>query len=142
MRGYWQVMLVLAGMLIFWIATRKKSPFWAASALLLLMVALAAAGVMLKLNFWMMLGTVAGALAWWDLQHFLESAAEIPPDESRAVLEWDRLRSLGAVIVIGLVAAMVGSSISLQLPFLAVTALALLALGGLVFGVRYSKKDI
>ena len=140
MGGYWQVIPVFAGMAIFWIATRKKSPFWAASALLLVLVALAAAGVMLKLTFWMMLAGVSGALVWWDLRHFQESAADIPADESRAVLEGDRLRSLGAVIVIGLLAAILGSSISLRLPFLVMVALALLALAGLMYGLQYSRK--
>lgn len=140
LRGFWLIVPVILVMAIFWITSRKKSAFWSASAILLIYVALAVIGVLIDLSTAMMLLGCTSALAFWDLAHFRQSMGNIPPNESQVRLERDRLQSLAASVFTGLLMASLSSLISLQLQFGAIVFLALLAVGCLTYGLRYSRR--
>lgn len=135
--GYWLILPVFLAMGILWLIMNRYSPYWSASSLLLMEVALAIIGVTLNLSIYLMVIGCTAALAGWDLSNFRQAINDQPPLGTAARLEKTHLQSLGMAVFTGLFLAFISSSINLQFPFGVVIFLVLMAMGGLVYGVQY-----
>jgi hypothetical protein len=135
--GYWLILPVFLAMGIFWLIMNRYSPFWSASSLLLIDVALAVIGVTLNLSIYLMVVGCTTALACWDLTHFRHTMIHNPPLGADVRLERYRLQSLATAVFTGLFLAFISSYINLQFPFGIMVFLVLMTLGCLVYGVQY-----
>jgi hypothetical protein len=134
--GYQLIVPTFVAMFIIWIVTKRRWPFWSASSLLLIYVALAIIGVLLKLSIYLMVVGCIASLVWWDLIHFQQSIADNSSREAEVRLETSRVQSLTTVVCIGLFLTFSSSYINLQFSFGAMVFLVLMAMGGLTY-VQY-----
>ncbi len=107
----------------------QKWPSTALSTTALILAVAAAAGGMLAgaLALLMMPGAVL-ALAGWDLSLFAAEQKGSAPGKTLPLLESKHYRSLALALGSGLLAAVAGSLIHLQIPFIGMVILALLAI--------------
>ena len=138
--GYWQIVPVLLGTFFFWAWMKKQSVAWSDSTFLLVYTVLAAAGVVIDLSVALMVITSAFTLASWDLLRFEQGLVGNASSHTDMALEKHHLRSLAVALVTGLLFAMLSLYIRLQLPFIVIVSLVLIALGGLTYGVQYIRK--
>ncbi len=136
MVGIWQVLIVFPILLILWLVTRHRSAFWTASGVMLIQVILAAIGIIAGSSLPLMLITGTTALISWELLLSHLDRQNFEPDPNLTPVERKHLTSLGAAGGIGFALSLLGPHISLQIPFVAIVALVLIAIGGLVFGVQ------
>jgi len=134
--GYWLILPALLSAVFFWLLARNKSVFWSASGLLLATILVAAFGIMLGLSSILMLIACTTALMSWDLIQFTHSTSGPPPGATLAPLERYHLQSLVLAALPGSLLAIVISYISLDLPFVAIILLALIAMAGLGYGMQ------
>lgn len=135
--GNWLIVLAIPFMALFWIATGRRSPFRAASALLSVYVFLAVAGLALRAPALLMVAGCVFALAAWDLSDRRGQAASQAVQRYGAVLERRRLRSLAGMISASMLLAALPTMLRLQLPFGIILLLALLLTGSLLYAVHY-----
>ena len=135
--GYWLILPVFLAMGIFWLTMNRHSPFLSTTGLLLIDVALAVVGVTLKLSIFLMVVGCTAALACWDLTNFRQAITDKPPLGTEVRLEKFHLQSLAMAVFTGLFLAFISSYINLQFPFGAMVFLVLIAMGCLVYGVKY-----
>jgi hypothetical protein len=115
--GQW-VGLALEGItLAAWLAARGRENAWLGTVALVASSALAAVGLWAGGSPYLMLPGATLALASWDLTLFDHSLADNPPGPVVARLEWKHYQSLALVLGIGLMAAVAGRIILVQLPF-------------------------
>lgn len=134
--GNWLILPFFLAMAVFWIIMKKKSIFWSASVLLAIIVLLAAGGVMVNLSTPLMIVACTAALAWWDLTNFGQSLVSSQPPEITLSLERTHFQSLSLAVSAGLMLALTSSYLTLQIPFIGVMLLALLAIGCLLYGLQ------
>ncbi len=141
--GEWLIVPFFLAMVGFWIITKKRSVFWAASTLLSTFVLLAAIGMLANLSTLLMLVACTAALGWWDLTNFSQSIVVGQPPETTLRLESAHLQPLGLVISAGFILAFVSSYLNLQISFLGTVLLAVFTIGCLTYAVQsVVKKDI
>lgn len=141
--GEWLIMPFFLAMVGFWIITKKRSVFWAASTLLSAFVLLAAIGMLANLSTLLMLVACTAALAWWDLANFGQSIVIGQPPETTLRLERAHLQSLVLAISAGFVSAFASSYLNLQISFLGMVLLVVFTIGCLTYAVQsVAKKDI
>jgi hypothetical protein len=138
--GRWWILAVLAAMSIFWLAMKRWSLFGSASALLLIYLAAAATGVLTNLPVPLLVTGCTFALVSWDLALFSEKMETNPSSPLAALMERAHLRSLAGACGGGLLLALLSTAIHVDLPFIIVLLLVLLAVGGVVFGLRTLQK--
>ncbi len=132
---YWPALIALPAMLLFWLLTQSKSPFWRASVLLCVYLGLAVTAVLLKRPLLpLVLGCLA-ALVWWDLQDFESTQSNRTPAEASGSLQKYRLQSLALTAAAGLLLTGAGLWLRIQLPFGAIVLLILLITACLVYVV-------
>jgi hypothetical protein len=113
---------------------------WAAGAALILIFALAAAGLWIGLGaVWMLAGAVAGLCAW-DLDDFEGRLATAARVADRATLERKHVWYLAGTSAAGLALALGSLQIRLRLGFLPAILLGLLVLAGLNRTIRYLRR--
>jgi len=134
--GYWQILPVFFLLALMWILSKKQPVFWPASGFLFVYVILSAIGVIINLSLGLMIVGCIAALASWDLVQFNRSMAETSLASTDPLLEKYHLSSLVVASALGLVLALVGSSISLRLPFVVILALVLIGMGCLLYGTK------
>ena len=134
--GYWLILPVLLVMLLAWLLQKKQSAFWPACTLLMLYVLLAIVGIVLRLPVLLLAAGCSAALACWDLTLFQQSVARDQTAEMNMRLERLHLRSLGMAASLGLLFTFLGLSFNLQLPFIVIMSLALIAVGCLTYGLH------
>ncbi len=125
-----------------WLLARKYPAMWLSLICLLTSMGLAVAGCLTgAVSVWMILG--AGlALAVWDLL-LLEAALEgCAFEEQTRRYESQHLRSLALAVGAGLLAALLGRGIPLQLPFIVLVFSASLVILGLDRIWNYLKKTV
>jgi hypothetical protein len=89
----------------------------------------------------MVIGCTTG-LASWDLTRFNQSVVGNPPLETKSSLEKYHLQSLALMFGASLSLELISSSINLRFPFGVIVFLAVIAVGGLTYGIQYiSKKN-
>jgi hypothetical protein len=137
--GYWLIMPAFLGMALFWMVMKKRSVFWSASSLLWVYVFLAAIGVTVNLSLPLMVIGITASLASWDLTHFKQGMVGNPRLENKAGLVKHHLQSLATVFGVGLLLALISSSINLQFPFGVMIFLVLLSMGCLTYSVQNIK---
>jgi hypothetical protein len=129
-------MLFFFAMAAFWVMAKKRSVTWSTSILLFIFVLLAVVGVLANLSTLLMVIGSAAALAWWDLTLFGQSTVIDQSLETRLLLERAHLQSLVLAISAGLILAFLSSYLNLQIPFLGMVILVLLAVGCLIYGLQ------
>ena len=134
--GYWWIVLAIPAMLVFWIATNKRSASRAGWALLAVYLILAMIGVLLKAQVPILLIGTIGALVAWDLSDLREDTAGQARIEAVVALETRRLQVLGVTAAISLVLTLVVPSIRLQVPFGIIVLLVLMVAACLRYAVQ------
>ncbi len=117
----------LAAFLAWVLARRWRSPGLATTALIL-SVAVAVAGLLAGASPYLMMPGVALALASWDLTMFEVARNDRASVQAFTPLERKHYWSLALAVGTGLLAAVAGRLVHLQIPFIGMAALALLAL--------------
>jgi hypothetical protein len=138
--GRWWILAVLGAMVLFWLVMKRWSIFGSASALLLIYLLVAAVGVLTGLSLSWLVAGCTFALASWDLVLFSEALQPGPPARLTDLMERSHLRSLAAACGAGLSLGLLAAVIHFELPFIVVVLLVLLAVGGLVWGLRSLEK--
>lgn len=140
--GYWLISLIFWGMAIFWLFTKKRLAFSLASSFLSIYVFLAAMGVIADLSIPLMVLGCTTALASWDLTIFEQSVVDNPSYKTKVPLEGYHLQSLAVAIFASLLLALVSSYLNLQFHFSIMIFLAVVAVGGITYGMqRIMKQD-
>lgn len=93
--------------------------------------------MIIRLQPVIMIVAVSASLASWDLMHFNQDLQGVFHAASLIRLKKHHLNSLWLATSAGLFLALIGASLSLRLSFALTLLLALLAIGSLLFGVRY-----
>lgn len=137
--GYGLILLAFSAMAFFWLLQKRQPLFWSTSTLLVAYLFLAIVGVGLHLPAFLLAAGCTAALAGWDLTNFAHRLANQPP-ETGAPLEQNHLRSLAVAAGLSLMLVFISAQIHLQIPFLATVLLALVATGGLTYGLRLLTK--
>lgn len=88
---------------------------------------------------WMLLASIS-TLVCWDLMHFKQEAGAEQAQKSTALLENIHLQALAVAVATGLVFSLISANITIQLPFIAVAALTVTAVGGLAYGMHLLAK--
>ncbi len=135
--GYWQGLLAIPVTLLAWMLAQKWSAFWAASSALTIYLSVSVIGILLRVPVLLLIPGCLAAIAWWDLAEFDESLVGEAPAKARALLEKQRLQSLGLMVGTSLVLEAVGLWLRLQLPFGVVMLLALLSIGGILYSAQW-----
>lgn len=107
-----------------WLGARRMAYAWLAMAALPVAVILAAMGLWGGGSPYLMIPGATLALASWDLTLFHHSMAGYTTPQAEARLERMHYASLGPVVAVGLFAAVAGRVFAVQLPFIAILALA------------------
>ena len=136
----WWILALLAAMIAFGVVLNRWSIFSPVSALLMTYVGAAAVGVLTDLSLPLLVAGSTLALAAWDLRLFFEKVRSNPSTVFTTRLERAHLRSLGMACGSGMLLALLSTAIHLELPFILIQLLALLAVGGVVFGLRHLQK--
>ena len=134
---YWLIIPVLLVVILIRRITKKWPPFWISSGLLAVYIFLAAMGVAVNLPLQPILLGCVTALAGWELAGFERTMAGNSCPETGLPLEKHHLQSLAATSAAGLSLALISSYLDLDYPFGVTALLALMAMGGLTFGVQY-----
>lgn len=135
--GYWMIVPALLLLVISWVFSSQRSAFWLAAVSLLGYVILAAVGIIVNLSLVLMIIACTLALVNWELIQFKHSTARNSQARSNSALEKYHQRSLALAASSGLALALFSSFINIQLPFGVVALLVLIAMGFLVYGMRY-----
>ena len=140
--GYWQILAVFPLMALFWIYTKNRSAFWADSSFLLAYLVLAAIGIVDDQSLVLMIIACTTALVSWDLMQFNQSMVGCSIPDANAALEKYHLNSLALAASAGLILALSSIYINLQFPFGVTILLVSIAMGCLLYSMRYirSKK--
>jgi hypothetical protein len=112
-------------------------PSWAAAGLLVVHLLLGAFGITSSVSVMLMIISSTSALILWDLVQFDQRLAGHMPDSTDMSVEKYHLQSLAAAASAGMILAVVGAYITLQLTFGVVVLLTLMTVGCLVFGVKF-----
>ena len=134
--GHWFALPAMLLAWLLWLAFRNRSPFWAASGVFAAYLALAAAGILLELSLFLMVSVGIASLISWDLLTFTGSPGHAPAKAASSLLETRHLHSLGMAVSGGILASLGAALLDFQISFGLVAVLALLAVGGFVFGVQ------
>ena len=134
--GYWQILPALLVIVIFWIFTRKLPGLWLASSVLLAIVLLCAIGIIVQLQLMPMLVACTAALVTWDLTLFARDRGTNQRSASIPMFERKHLQSLALAASAGLLLGWFGSYLNFRLPFILIVLFALLAVIGLVYGIK------
>lgn len=129
--GQWSIMLAFAaGALLSWLF-RSKIGAWFPSVLLVLYLLAACAGLLMNMEpAWMMVGVTA-ALGGWDLAQFRLRLQTGAWTDLVLQLERRHAQCLIAALSLGLLLALTGLFLRVQLPFGVIVFIILLALGSL-----------
>lgn len=135
--GHWWIAAAFAALLLLSWLLRRWSASGLAATILSIYVLLAAIGALMALSVpLLILGTTA-ALAGWDLTLFSQDVNDSAAADAAVLIEESHLRWLALAGGTGAGLAYLSSAIPVRLPFVLTVALVLLAVGGLVFGLRY-----
>jgi hypothetical protein len=126
---------------LLWVIARQRHPALAADASLAMSVALAGLGLWLGVGAGWMVPAVAAWLAAWDLAHFEQRLALAGHVEGRNTLERRHLVYLLPVVAVGLLLALVGAHLRLNLGFFPALLLGALVIVGLARAVIYLRRD-
>ncbi len=135
--GNWKLLLPLLAIPLAWILFRKAAASLRLSILLFVYVFLAALGLFLHLSSYLMIGGCAFALAGWESAGFLLNFRSSPMRSKDQRLEGLHTKDLALAIGSGLLLALLGLNVRLQLPFGLVAGLAILAAYGLYRGFKH-----
>ena len=138
--GYWWMLLAFPAMAVFWMALKQRSAFQTASGLLFTYVFLAAAGILTGVSVVLLAIGCTAALACWDLTIFGHELADSIPRNDDPRLAKHHLQSLGVALLVGLILAFVSLYLELNIPFIAVVFLVLLAVGGFTYGLQLARQ--
>ena len=133
----WILLLLLLAIPLTWVLFRKSFAGLLLSILLFEYVFLAALGLVLHLSPYLLIVGSAFALAGWELARFWLKLRDAPMRLQDQPLEALHNRDLALAIGVGLLLALVGLNIRLQLPFGLIAVLALLAAYGLYRAFKY-----
>jgi hypothetical protein len=143
--GQWPGVVLAVSLGGLWWLNVKSSRDWLASALLLVVVALAAAGLWLDLDAGWLLAGLVGALCAWDLDHWVRQLRGVEWDEPsaarRLALEKEHLRRLAAVAGVGLVLGLLALVVHVRLSFFLAVLLGLLIAWGLSRAVTILRRE-
>jgi hypothetical protein len=130
--GIWQIALLSVAVgALWWFAQRQGWGALGADLGLLYCLGTAMFGIWWEVGAGWMLGASVAALAAWDLHHFGLRVQEVARVEDAPTLERHHLRRLGIVLAVGGVLGTMALVVRVQLRFIAVFFLVLLAVGGL-----------
>jgi hypothetical protein len=132
--GRWIVLLGVLLALPAWLAAFKWGSGFFPTTALVLSIGLAAVGLLLSVSpVWMIVGATF-AFAGWDIVLFQNNLCDDSPDQGVDPLEERHYRNLTMALGLGLLVAVAGSVIRIQIPFgwmILLAAIALLGLEGL-----------
>lgn len=134
--GYWIILFLFLAMAIFWIVMKRWSIFQSASSLLAIYMVLAAIGIALNLPVLLVAPGCVAALASWDLTNFGQEVGDKQSTETRLPIERCHLRSLAVAAFVGSILALISSYANLQIPFVVIVFLVLIAVGSLTYGLQ------
>lgn len=137
--GYWWILLAFPAMAVFWTAFKQGSVFQTVSGLLSSYVFLAAAGIVTGLSVVLLAVGCTTALACWDLTIFGHEFTHQTSRNDDPRLERHHLQSLGLALLVGLILAFVSSYLELNIPFIAVVFLVLVAVGGFTYSLQSAR---
>lgn len=137
--GYWLILPAFLLLGLFWMITKKSSLFWSASGLLLAFYLLAAFGITTNISPILMIIACTVALISWDLMQFNRPLFGKSHMEGSMFLGKYHLRTLVFAASVGLLLALLSLYINLELSFRITTILVLIAIGCLIYSIRYLK---
>ena len=124
----WLALLGVLFVFLVWLFTWIWSSRWLPLAALALSVSLSAAGIFAGAPPALMILSAALSLAAWDLALMDLPHAEVSSTGRLSFLAYSHYKSLALAVALGLLAAMVGRMVRIQLPFGVMILLALLVL--------------
>ncbi len=139
--GDWPGLLAIPLLILFWLVAGKSSPFWAASGILSIYIALAVIGITRHAPALLLAAGCVLALVAWDLSDPRGHAAHGEASGFGDLMVNKRLRSLAVVTTASLLLIAVGAVIRLELPFGVVALLSLLLIGCLLYAVHYLRSS-
>ncbi len=136
----WSFMPVLIGLVSLWGIAKYKPLFGLVSGALLATVSLAGYGVLIGLSPNLMTLACTAGLACWNLLIDRERFRNGVQNAATGALERIHLSSLAWVSAASMVLALFSSLLDFHFPFLPTVLFVSLALGGLLYSVRYILK--
>jgi len=118
------------GLAALWLLASRFSARVLGSTTLVVTAALAVTGMILGGSGWRMICSAAFGLAAWDLLLLEAAIKDTPDDADRRAYRDNHLRTCGAAVGGGLTLALVGRLITLQIPFMVMVVLVVLAVFG------------
>ncbi len=137
----WLILLAIPAMILLWLATWNRSPFWAACSLLSIYVVLTVVGLTRHAPALLMSVGCVLAVATWDLSDPRHYAAGETAYRYGALLENRHLRSLAATFGLSLLLVALATVIRLQLPFAIVGLLVLTLIGCVLYAVHSLRRS-
>ena len=128
MAGQWVALGAVLIAFLAWLAARQRQSTWLSLAALVISISLAAAGLLSGASPTFMIFSATLALASWDLVFLDHILAGSSSAQTVTLLEKKLYQSLVLALGLGLLAAVTGRMIRLQIPFGGVVLLAILAL--------------
>ncbi len=123
-----------------WLLARKYPATWLPFICLLMSISLAAAGILSRSTFWLMICSSGFSLATWDLILLNHTLGNKPSSEQTRQFERKHLQSLTPALAAGLLAGSLGHFFILQIPLAVLIILIALVLFGLDRAWAYIKK--
>lgn len=136
----WSFLPVLFGLLLFWGIAKYKPLFGLVSGALLMTVSLAGYGVLIGLSPILMTLVCTAGLACWNLLIDQERDKNGAQNTETGALERIHQSSLAWVSAASMLLALFSSLLDFRFPFLITILFVSLALGGLLYSVRYILK--
>jgi hypothetical protein len=126
--GRWPGTICAAGLGVLWCLTRSREPYWFSHIYLLLSLTLAAAAILTHVQPVLAILASGLSLVTWDLHLLMHDLRESELKESTRRYEQHHLQSLALAVIAGLLVALIGRLIPLNLPFIVLVILILLSL--------------
>jgi hypothetical protein len=135
--GYWEIILFLPAIALYWFFTRKARVGIDLSIILFVYVFLAAIGLLKNVSTYLMIVGCSLALASWESSLFSLQIRDESTSSTNQRLEYLHNKDLIIAIGSGLLIAILGLNVRLYLPFGLIAGLVLLAAYGLYRGFKY-----
>jgi hypothetical protein len=124
--GGWIWILAGMGLAAIWLLSRKYETRIVASLALIVTVGLAVTGIALGYSGWLLIASAAFGLAAWDVLLMGAKTRDSWDDSDWASYRDDHLKTCLLVVVGGLVLALLGRQINLQIPFVVMMGLVII----------------
>lgn len=137
----WLHLSVFLLMAIIWFVGKKYSQFWSTTSILAAYVILAAIGIQSGFSTPLIIFGCVAALVSWETINFIGSHNNTSHHTQNRNFENRHLRSLGAVVLLGITVPTAASFIQLKLNFGMVVSFIILGAGSFIFAAHNFLKN-